>query len=66
MTPQQYLEIKNAQEAVIAEARRKIKEAYQAACQCPIPEGLRPAVPGDVIEGAIIWKPEWSGPRNGR
>jgi hypothetical protein len=63
MTPKQYLEIKASEESIIAAARERISAAFAIACECRVPENLRPAVPDDVIEGAIIWKPGWSGPR---
>ena len=61
MTPQKYAQIKAEQEAVIEAARQKISAALEAASLCPLPENLRPATPADVVEGAIIWKPEWDG-----
>ena len=61
MTPKKYAEIRAQQRAIIETARALIREAYDAAVLCPIPETLRPATPDDVKEGAIIWMPEWEG-----
>ncbi|WSH76894.1 hypothetical protein U8Q02_41075 (plasmid) [Rhizobium leguminosarum] len=36
-------------------------DALQAAWDVPLPANLRPAVPGDIIPGAIIWYPSSPG-----
>lgn len=35
--------------------------ALEAAWDIPLPEKLRPAVPGDVVPGAILWHPSSPG-----
>lgn len=57
ITPQVYLEIERAQNSIIAQARACILDALKEARDCPVPEHLRPATPGDIVEGQILWYP---------
>jgi hypothetical protein len=60
MNPKRYLEIKTTMEITIESLRGMIHEALTQASHCPIPANLRPATPADVMEGAVMWFPEWS------
>lgn len=40
-------------------ARVNADAAETDAYMAPLPENLRPAGPGDITEGAILWYPDW-------
>jgi hypothetical protein len=52
---QHWMHLKDIAEAA-AEAER---DALAIACYAPIPENLRPATSKDIVEGAILWYPEF-------
>ena len=43
----------------VEQARKAADEAGRLACMVEVPEKLRPAEAKDIIEGAIIWYPEY-------
>ena len=55
ITPQEFLRIEKKQEEAISKARKAICEAREKADKCNPPIHKRPAVPSDIIDGAIIW-----------
>lgn len=59
MHPKDYLKICNEQHKVIRAAEKVMSEAYDEASKCPLPKNLRPATPADIIEGAILWHPDF-------
>jgi len=55
MTPKEFQQIEKAQREIIEAAEAIIWQAYQKATKCGPPKNRRPAVPEDIIKGAIIW-----------
>ena len=60
-TPADFVRVRDKQEAIIGCASIRIYEAWELASTCPVPDNLRPATPEDVVVGAVIWKPDFSG-----
>lgn len=59
MTPHEYVQIASDLEAAINRLHTLRQVSFDWACGCEIPKNLRPATPGDVVVGAVIWKPDW-------
>jgi hypothetical protein len=48
-------------EAKVAEARDVARQAYEDAMLAALPTKLRPATASDIVDGAVLWYPEWTG-----
>lgn len=55
MTPQEFIQARRKQNEIIDACMHVIYIYQLDAEKCPIPERLRPAVAGDIVEGAVIW-----------
>ncbi len=55
MTPREFLLARRPLQIIIAEARKMIDQYEEDAHESSLPSNLRPAVPGDIVEGALIW-----------
>lgn len=46
-------------ESAVAKAHEMASAAEEAAESAELPKNLRPAKPSDIVEGAVLWYPEW-------
>jgi hypothetical protein len=44
----------------VREAHAACEQAEEDAQLAPLPQNLRPATSRDIVEGAILWYPEWN------
>ncbi len=55
MTPEDYIEIRDNQDAIIEKAEKIKYDAILEAAACPAPFDLRPATPDDIKLNNVIW-----------
>lgn len=61
MKPQEFLKIQKEQQQIIEKSRAIISKARDEANKCELPANLRQATPRDIVVGAVLWYPRFSG-----